>query len=83
MSKDKHEDEEQSEPNFPVLAVAWEKRAHSAERELEKLREINENKTIVLEQRAKIDTRTNILRVSIGLNCGLIAGLLVHFLASC
>lgn len=61
----------------------WEKRAHDAEKELSKLKDINENKVIVLEQRAKIDTRTNILRVSIGINCGLIAGLLVHFLASC
>lgn len=61
----------------------WEKRAHDAEKELERLRKINENKILVLEQREKIDTRTNILRMSIGINCGLIAGLLVHFLASC
>ena len=40
-------------------------------------------KSVLVEQRAKIDTRTNILRASIGLNCGLIAGLLVHFLARC
>jgi len=37
----------------------------------------------LLEQRQKIDTRTNILRASIGLNVGLVAGLLVHFLARC
>lgn len=74
MSKDKEEPEED---------INWEKRATKAEHELEKLREITENKTLVLEQRTKIDTRTNILRMSIGLNCGLIAGLLVHFLAKC
>lgn len=61
----------------------WERRAHEAEKEVVKLREISETKTTVLEQRAKIDTRTNILRVSLGLNTGLIAGLLVHFLAGC
>ena len=38
---------------------------------------------VLLEQRQKIDTRTNILRASIGLNVGLVAGLLVHFLARC
>lgn len=37
----------------------------------------------LLEQREKIDTRTSILRLSIGLNTGLIAGLLVHFMAGC
>lgn len=42
-----------------------------------------ENLPILVEQRAKIDVRTNILRVSIGINCGLVAGLIVHFLANC
>lgn len=39
--------------------------------------------TTIVEQRAKIDVRTNILRASIGLNCGFISGLLVHWLANC
>ena len=38
---------------------------------------------LLVEQRAKIDTRTAILRFSIGLNAGLLAGLIVHFLANC
>lgn len=42
-----------------------------------------EQSKTLLEQRQKIDTRTNILRVSIGINCGLVAGLLVHFLGAC
>ena len=76
MSKDHHEEED-------YITTNWEKRALHAEREVAKLREINDTKLTVLEHREKIDTRTNILRVSLGLNTGLIAGLLVHFLAGC
>lgn len=61
----------------------WEERAKKAEKELKGLRKIASEKTTILEQREKIDTRTNILRFSIGLNTGLIAGLLVHFFRNC
>lgn len=76
--------------NQPHPQTEWEKRAikaeqklRKAEKRLEELDTLTHNKTVVLEQRAKIDTRTNILRASIGLNCGLVAGLLVHFLTNC
>ena len=62
---------------------SWESRAKKAEKELKKLQKIAGEKTTILEQREKIDTRTNILRFSIGLNTGLLAGLLVHFLRNC
>jgi hypothetical protein len=75
--------DETEEPNYPLKATAWEKRAKKAEEELKKLQEINDDKTIIVEQRAKIDVRTNLLRASLGVNTGLIAGLLVHFLAGC
>lgn len=44
---------------------------------------MTDDKSVIVEQRAKIDVRTNLLRVSIGINTGLIAGLIVHYLANC
>jgi hypothetical protein len=61
----------------------WEVRAKKVEKELKQLRKLTKEKTTILEQREKIDTRTNILRFSIGLNTGLIAGLMVHFFRNC
>ena len=39
--------------------------------------------TMAARERAKLEARTWGLRVSIGLNVGLISGLVVHFLANC
>ena len=57
----------------------WEARAKTAEAKYKSLKKKTKDKLVVLEQREKIDTRTNILRVSLGLNTGLISGLLVYF----
>lgn len=38
---------------------------------------------VAYRERAKLDTRTWMLRVSVGVNTGLLAGLVVHFLAAC
>lgn len=43
----------------------------------------DDEEAVLVEQRAKIDVRTTLLRFSIGLNAGLLAGLVVHFLANC
>lgn len=39
--------------------------------------------TAAARERSKLEARTWGLRVSIGLNVGLISGLVVHFLANC
>jgi hypothetical protein len=64
-------------------ALKDEARLQKLEAKVKELKKLTHDKTVVLEQRTKIDTRTNILRASIGINTGLIAGLIVHFLTSC